>query len=185
MLVAQGNLGVTYERLGRYEDALRMKRDVYFRSLKLEMPGDGEDQRKTFAHTLGLAINYADSLRNLQHFEEAKSVLRKAIPVARRVLGETDEITLKMRKVYAGALWQDDATTLDDLRESVTMLEDLERTARRVYGNSHPTTIGITDYLEHSQAVLRARYKSRYWDILACSFAVALFAWVWWYLINE
>ena len=54
-----------------------------------------------------------------------------------------------------------------------------------IYGNSHPTTIGIGEYLETSQAVLRARYKSRYWDILACSFAVALFAWVWWYLTNE
>ena len=90
-----------------------------------------------------------------------------------------------MRKVYAGALWLDDATTLDDLRESVAMLEDLKRTARRVYGNSHPTTIGIAEYSETAQAVLRARYKSRYWDILACSFAVALFAWVGWYLANE
>ena len=70
-----------------------------------------------------------------------------------------------------------------DARCAATM--DLERTARRVYGNSHPTTIGIGEYLETSQAVLRARYKSRYWDILACSFAVALFAWVWWYLTNE
>ena len=57
--------------------------------------------------------------------------------------------------------------------------------AVEAYGNSHPTTIGIGEYLETSQAVLRARYKSRYSDILACSFAVALFAWVWWYLTNE
>jgi len=115
----------------------------------------------------------------------SRSRSRHAPTMARRVLGETHEITLKMRKVYAGALWQDDTITLDDLRESVTMLEDLERTARRVYGNSHPTTIGIGEYLETSQAVLRARYKSRYWDILACSFAVALFAWVWWYSPND
>ena len=33
--------------------------------------------------------------------------------------------------------------TLDDDREAVTTLEELERTARRVFGGAHPVTGGI------------------------------------------
>ena len=36
---------------------------------------------------------------------------------------------------------EDDAATLDDLREAVTTLEDAERIARRVLGGAHPTAM--------------------------------------------
>ena len=41
------------------------------------------------------------------------------------------------------ALVNVDGSTLDDLREAVTTLEDAERTARRVLGGAHPTTKAI------------------------------------------
>ena len=53
------------------------------------------------------------SLIGLRRFEEAKSVLRKMMPVARRVLGESHELTLKMSWNYARALYKDEAATLD------------------------------------------------------------------------
>ena len=43
-----------------------------------------------------------------------------------------------MEKVYAEAQWRDDGATLDDLREAVTKLVEIERTARRVLGGAHP-----------------------------------------------
>ena len=52
---------------------------------------------------------------------------------------------------------QDDAATLDDLREAVATLEDAERIARRVLGRAHPTTAGIERSLRNARAVLRAR----------------------------
>ena len=79
------------------------------------------------------------------------------MPVTRRILGDGHILTLKMRKVYAKALYFDDAATLDDLREAVTTLEDTERIARRVFGGEHPTTTGIEDELRKSRAALRAR----------------------------
>ena len=90
------------------------------------------------------------------HVEEAKSLLRKALPVARRALGENHDLTLKMRWAYAKALCGDDDATLDDLREGVTMLEDVERIARRVFGGTHPTTTGIEGDLRHARDELRA-----------------------------
>ena len=149
ILVAQNNLARTYSALGRMQDALRMERDVYSGRLKLH----GEEQRET----LLAANNYASSLVDLQHFEEAKALLRKSIPVARRVLGDSDEDTLRMRWSYAMALSEDDAATLDDLREAVTTLAEIEGTARHVLGGAHPTAVGIEGYLRDARAALRAR----------------------------
>ena len=47
--------------------------------------------------------------------------------------------------------------TLDDLREGVTTLEDTERTARRVFGGTHPVTTGMEVSLRNARAALRAR----------------------------
>ena len=81
--------------------------------------------------------------------------------MARRVLGDSHDLTLKMRVIYAQSLYKgDDATlgTLDDLREAVTTLEDTERTARRVLGGAHPLTNGIErTFLRNARAKLRAR----------------------------
>ena len=93
----------------------------------------------------------------LKRFEEAKRVLRKVMPVARRVLGEGHDVTLRMRKVYAQSLYYDEGSTLDDLREAVTLLEEIERTTRRVFGGAHPTTGRFEAALRHARAVLRAR----------------------------
>ena len=89
------------------------------------------------------AGNYGKSLLDLQRFEEAKSVLRKTTRVARRVLGDNHDITLKIRWNYAKGLYKNSAATLDDLREAVNTLEDAGRTARQVLGGAHPLTEGI------------------------------------------
>ena len=107
--------------------------------------------------TLLAANNTANSLLNLQRFEEAKTLLRKAMPVARRVLGESHEFTIIMRWNYARALAKDPAATRGDLREAVTTLEDVERTARRVFGGAHPSTSSIEQSLQNSRDKLAAR----------------------------
>ena len=82
---------------------------------------------------------------------------RRSIPVARRTLGNSHLLTLQMRSNYAIGLCKDDGATLDDLREAVTTLEDTERTTRRVFGISHPTTVGVEHSLQNAQAALRFR----------------------------
>ena len=77
--------------------------------------------------------------------------------MARRVLGESDETTLRLRSSYAAALCQDDCATLDDLREAVNTLEEVERTARRVLGGSHPLTRTFEDHLRDTRVALAAR----------------------------
>ena len=79
------------------------------------------------------------------------------MPVARRVLGDNNETTLRNVWVYAKALYLYPGATLDDLREAVTTLEDTERIARRVLGSAHPITAGIENQLRYARAALRAR----------------------------
>ena len=58
---------------------------------------------------------------------------------------------------YARALHEDPAATHGDLREAVNTLEETERTARRVLGGAHPTTLNIEDELQDARDALHAR----------------------------
>ena len=126
-----------------------MSRDVYSGRLKLL----GEEHPQT----LLAANNLADILLALKRFEEAKALLRKMVPVAQRVRGDSNEDTLRMRWIYAAALLYDPGATLDDVREAVTTLDDGEPIARRLLGGAHPITGGIEYHLREARAVLRAR----------------------------
>ena len=128
---------------------MSLKREVYFGRLKLFGEENGD--------TLTAANNYANSLVNLERFEEAKSLLRKTMPVARRVLGEGNIVTLRMSRTHTKALSEDPAATLDDLREAVATLEDAEQTARRVLGGAHPLAVDILQALRGTRAMLAAR----------------------------
>ena len=59
--------------------------------------------------------------------------------------------------VSVRALYTDDGATLDDLREAVTTLEEIEPIARRVFGGAHPLVAHIEGALRDARAVLRAR----------------------------
>ena len=152
ILIAQGNLATTYSALGRHREALLMQRDVYSGTLRLRGEEHGD--------TLREACNYADALLHAKRFEEARLLLRRQMPVARRVLEENDETTLRMKWYYARALYEDDSATLDDLHEAVNTLEDTEQTARRVLGGAHPTTGMIEASLRKARAALSAREGS-------------------------
>ena len=78
------------------------------------------------------------------------------IPVARRVLGETDEVTLRMKSHYACGLYDDPAATLADLREAVTTLEDVQRIERRLLGDAHPHVSQGEHHLRDARNRLRA-----------------------------
>ena len=149
----QNNLACTYTQIGRVEQASCILRDVYSGRLKLS----GEESLATLAAASNYASSLVDLPQGLQRFEEAKSLLRTVLPVARRVLGESNDLTLGMRWRYAEALCWDTAATLDDVREAITTLEDTERTARRVLGGAHPLTSTIEGYLREARAALRAR----------------------------
>ena len=149
ILGVQNNLAASYAQLGRHDEASRIQGDVYHVHVKL----NGEEH----IGTLLAALNYATTLITLDRCQEVKSVLRKTMPVARRISGESDELTLKMRLRYASSLYADTNATLDDLREAVTTLEEIEPIVRRVFGGAHPLTVEIERSLHNSRARLAAQ----------------------------
>ena len=148
ILIAQGNLASTYKELGRHE-FLSLRQEVYSGAVKIF----GEEHKETLFE----AFNYANDFFYLRRLEEARSLLRKTIPKARHVLGESNELTLKMRLIYAQTLYGDEDATLSDLREAVETLEELAQIARRVLGGAHPITVGVETCLRRARAALRAR----------------------------
>ena len=148
ILIVQSNRANTYRSLGQIEKALSMRQEIYARRLKLS----GEEHVETIREAICYALNLIASIR----FEEAKALLRRTTPVARRVLGDSHEHTLQMRANYAKVIIET-AATLDDFREAVTTLEETERIARRVLGGAHPLTTAMEDNLRQARAALRAR----------------------------
>ena len=148
-LIVQGNIANTLQLLGRLETAMCMRKLVYSGHLKL----NGEENKDTIRE----ASNYVSTLLLLKRFKEAKSLFLKTLPAARRVLGDNDDLTLKMRWNYAKALYKADGATPDDLREAVATLVDAGRIARRVLGGAHPLAVAIERCLRETQAMLRAR----------------------------
>ena len=138
--------------VGRFEEALNMYRYLLSGHVRLH----GEEQHSTIL----AASNYAHSLNELKRYQEARAVLRRTVPVARRVLGDSNNTTIRIRWHYARALVLDTGPALDHLREGVTALEDIERIARRVLGGAHPTTESIGSNLREARAGLRAREAS-------------------------
>jgi hypothetical protein len=126
-----------------------MQRDAYSGSLELY----GEENELC----LSRGSNLANTLWQLKHFEEAASLLRNMIPVARRVLGESRDLTLRMRGIYAMVLYKNDTATLADNREAVTTLEDIVRIGQRAMGCAHPLTELSKVELRDARAALRAR----------------------------
>ena len=131
ILVAQGNLAITYGALGRPE-ALGMKQDVYTGYLKLM----GEEHETT----LMAASNYANLLLDLRRFEEVRSLLRKMIPVTRRARDNLrhaqDEVELR-----AGATWTKVPLLMITARP--WELESVAHSWKRIFGPAHPETPGV------------------------------------------
>ena len=152
ILAVQNNLANTYQQLGRLEEALRLRQEVYSGYSNI-----CDENDNTRSLTVRAGNNLVSSLIGLNRYTEAKALAHKTLSMARRVFGEHDLITLNMSLNYTMALYADPGATLGDLREAVSTLEGMEPTALRVFGSSHPMTTGVEDELRRARAALRAR----------------------------
>ena len=138
----------------RSEYALPRRRDVLERRHGLAMII--ERGASIHEESLRAANNYASSLYDLKRYGEAKTLLRKTISVARRVRGDSRELTLKMRWLYAVALHHDPDATLDDVREAVETLESVAPSWKRIFGPAHPETAQVQVAVANARKALAA-----------------------------
>ena len=92
--------------------------------------------------TLMDAGNFVINLLDLKRFEEAKRLLRKVMPVARRVFGTEHERTLSLQEDFARAMLLGDSSP-EEKRNALLVLEDTLGVMRRVLGKSHPECMRV------------------------------------------
>jgi len=140
IIVTRSNFANCLHSLGRLDEALAMERDVYARCKEL--------LGTTNKSTLHTGNNLAHSLIQQGQYAEAKEFAGKLIPQCRRALGSNHVMTLNCHAAFAEALYSDAGASRADVLEAVTILEDVVRARRRVFGNHHPETIRALAILE-------------------------------------
>ena len=119
---------------------MSLRRDVYSGTVRLK----GKHHAETMTECGNLVIN----LIELERFQEAKRLLRKVIPVARRVLGNEHNLTLSLCEDLSRATLLDGDSSAEEVREAVRALEDTLGVWRRVLGPQHPNTQRVQQNLE-------------------------------------
>ena len=62
-----------------------------------------------------------------------------------------------MRSLYAKTFFHNPGATIDEIREAVNTLEEIEPIARRALGIAHPIAVNIQGELQKARGLLRAR----------------------------
>ena len=140
-LIAHTSIADCYEDLGRNEELLAKRRDIYERMVKL----------RGAAHpaTLIDATRLAEALIAEGCYREARSFSAQQSRVARRVLGSESRDTLDLRVSYAISLYKDDVSRLD---AALAILVDTHQTARRVFSDAHPITRAVQQGISEARA---------------------------------
>jgi len=65
---------------------------------------------------------------------------------------------VRMRLLYAMCLFEDDAASRDDVADAISQLEELLRTAHRIYGPANPLVKNVKETLEFARERLVELY---------------------------
>ena len=106
--------------------------------------------------TIDVVQNLVNALGKSRQYAEAKALLREQIPNMRQ-LGPDHTSTISLRLLLAMCLDEDNNATRGDIEESVTILEDVDRRARRVLGGNHPLAAQVHGALERARRNLANR----------------------------
>ena len=133
------NMAVCYSNLGRREESLTLRREVYARTVA---------HRRPEIDIATMALNLAHGLVATGRYDEAKSLSREKLPAARRALGNDHPLVFKLRGMYAETSLHDQSSTRADLDEAVSVVEDVIQRSQRVCGTAHPETQNMRDLLK-------------------------------------
>ena len=107
--------------------------------------------------TINAGLNYATSLVDNKLYAQAKPATRKVLKIARRVLGESGDLTIFATASLSHALWNDPAASLADAREAERLMADALKMATRAFGPQHPQALARARHLAGMRADLPFR----------------------------
>ena len=97
-------------------------------------------------------------MEDLEQFDEARAFLQDRIPEAIQALGKDADLALKLRRMYAQCLYENDGASREDVTAAIATLEDIDRRGTRVYGPAHPQAVSTRNRLAEARETL-ARAK--------------------------
>ena len=86
--------------------------------------------------------------------------MRKVLPAARRALGRVHETTVGLEGALLEAIYQDNSSSLDELRKAISHAAEGCQRARRVYGDEHPLMMQLARDLNDAREALAERAQS-------------------------
>jgi len=171
ILVAQTNLASCLDDVGRGQEALILMREIYARRIA--------SYGLAHEHTIQTGSNLIVTMFRLGLYDEGKTLLRdQLVPAARRLLGYDHDTTLDLNKNLANAIQEDpkrsrdnrrlnqrdarrrdlfNLDTGDDLLEAETILLEVVKRRRRVFGPTHPDTLLSERDLSNARVKLATR----------------------------
>ena len=148
IVITKNTISACYEALGRYDDALRLDREVYASAVRLFGP--------TSPQTLGLALGLVQSLIKTENYAEARTFIRERMQESRG-LGDEHMVNMKLRHGLSRAIVRDgDITSRETLEEAEEILVDLLRTTRRVLGPAYPEVVEQEQELKLTREWIKA-----------------------------
>mmetsp|Transcript_26771 Transcript_26771/g.82355 ORF Transcript_26771/g.82355 Transcript_26771/m.82355 type:complete len:211 (+) Transcript_26771:3-635(+) len=146
----QCTLASCLDDLGRYGEALALKREVFAKIVASLGISD--------ACTLMSGNNLVVSLNRMRLWEEAQTLVRdQLLPVARRTLGPDHDVTLRLNHNLAEAIRTKPGFNRDDFLEAETIMRDVVQRRRRVFGSVHPSTLSA----ERGLSIVRQKLATR------------------------
>ena len=143
----KSNLAHCYQQLGRSDDALRLRREIFDGAKESLGAGNG--------HTLSLGCNLCTSLAQSGRAAEARTLHYECLPLARKHLGPDHDVSLSHAEYLAATIRACDPREKDALEAEALLKDTLER-RRRVFGAAHPSTRAVADDLESLQQATNA-----------------------------
>ena len=101
-------------------------------------------------------------------YAEIREFTREWVSIAQSSGLGDHHITNRIKEAYAYGIYRDPAASLDDVREGVTILEDVDRSYRQILGKEHPVSahtraslIYVKGRLAHARVIAEIKLRRK------------------------
>ncbi len=148
LLATRDNIAICLAEQNRKDEALALHRDIFAETV--DHFGTADIETLEAAHSLAFAlVENGDHAECLQFFIDYH-----LLDLAMEHYGAEHNYMLQIRTLHARTLCEDENASLDNLRQAVELLEDIDSISSRVFGARHPDTAANGSMLRYAREKL-------------------------------
>ena len=164
-LGALSNVANCFAQLGREEEAQVIRRMVLAKERSFY--GDGHLEPIMTAANIANAMVQCKK-PSAKKYAEIREFTREWVSIAQSSGLGDHHITNRIKEAHAYGIYRDPAASLDDVREGVTILEDVDRSYRQILGKDHPVSahtraslIYVKGRLAHARVIAEIKLRRK------------------------